>query len=632
MAFNYVRKLTASDGLDYFFRDMEREIPTLTKAPTKSTGKFVNEDGWESSFVPGDYCRVQNAEAETGYDFYLLKDVAGSEYKWELQAIHKVETGDAAATTYALRAAIAGEDIDGNVTYSDMRVKWDVQSITVPASGGKVTCPSVTYSQTKTTKNEDGSTTVEEITSGADVLYYTRESGYVEDPSELTMDVASLGTTGTGNKSVGEFYAMVGLNDKVATSVISVIQEANTVVDLVEPELVISAYEVQFGPDGSGSRQVTVTGFAKRAWASEETDSYKTRCDVVALEAVSGDESLFTCSVTNNSVDIRPVNKNYSLEVDNVSSINISGSISYNGGVVADCPVKTVQVIQTKDSIISDRYAEIYVDGELKYNNVDKYNSVTLPVTVPVFRQDRYTTYMSGKKEEQQYLIPGTFILDEDCYFAVIKDDQTGEIEVMDNNEARRSFTVNLHAENEGQFATVSYKIYQSMGNPYAVVDLGLPSGTRWCAANIGADAETDPGEQFAFGDVEGHTGGDYLFNRDNYEVVGNGVNLKSDFTQGDTQYDAATMNAGSNRGVPTLEQLEELISETEHTHIKTETEDYWVFKARIGDKELILGTGAIWSNHVVDGSYAKALLIGDELRISDIERYAGSSVRGVEI
>ena len=76
MAFNYVRKIKASNGSDYLFRDIERSIPTVTAEPTSSTGTYTNEDNQTSTFVPGDMCRKANANAETGYDFWLLLNVS----------------------------------------------------------------------------------------------------------------------------------------------------------------------------------------------------------------------------------------------------------------------------------------------------------------------------------------------------------------------------------------------------------------------------------------------------------------------------------------------------------------------------------------------------------------------------
>ena len=184
-----------------------------------------------------------------------------------------------------------------------------------------------------------------------------------------------------------------------------------------------------------------------------------------------------------------------------------------------------------------------------------------------------------------------------------------------------------MYAENGGKSITLSCTIEQEMGNPYAFVDLGLPTGTRWCCANIGSYTEDGTGELFAFGDVDGHNA-DYLFTTSNYK----NADLVGGFAQGDTSHDAAYMNAGSGHGVPTLEQLEELLDNTDHVHVKNETDDYWELKSRQNDRSIILGAGAIWSNYSTDSAYAKALVIGDTLQIKDKERHSGASIRGVYI
>ena len=631
MAFNYVRKIKASNGSYYLFRDIERSIPTVTTVPSSSFGTYTNEDGQTSTFVPGDICRKVNANEETGYDFWMLLNVSNGVYTWDKQLIRKVKTNTAAATTLALTSALNGEyveDEDPNVTYSDIEAQWSVDSVVVPASGGTATCPSIVYSQTKTTKNDDGTTTVETITSGADVIYWTDYSDDEYDPSMLTVEVESRGAIGSSVEQIDAFYAYVELNGKGASLVMPIIQDANAVTGIVDPEIRPTTYETSVGADGNGSSQVIVNGYGKRVWASGAVDSTRVECDLVVTGVSSSNENVFTASLNGNVVSIDPVGKNYSLTDDLTSDINIYGHLSYNGMNETECPAAKVVATQRKDFVISDVYYDIEADGQLEYeNNIGKSATVILPTNVPMLRQDRTVTYMSGKVEETQLLLDCTFSVDEDCYFAIVKDTATGEIEVLDNNDARRSFVANMYAENGGKSITLSCTIEQEMGNPYAFVDLGLPTGTRWCCANIGSYTEDGTGELFAFGDVDGHNA-DYLFTTSNYK----NADLVGGFAQGDPSHDAAYMNAGSGHGVPTLEQLEELLDNTDHVHVKNETDDYWELKSRQNDRSIILGAGAIWSNYSTDSAYAKALVIGDTLQIKDKERHSGTSIRGAEI
>lgn len=625
MAFNYVRKIKASNGSYYLFRDIERSIPTVTADPTSDLGTYANEDGQTSTFVPGDMCRKANANAETGYDFWLLLNAANGVYTWEKQGVKKVNTNTEAASTMAL--ALDYEEEDTGVIYSDIEAHWSVDSVVVPASGGIATCPSIVYSQTVTTKNDDGTTTVETITSGANVGYWTEDSDIEEDPEMLTVEVRSCGTDGSSVEQVDAFYAYVELNGKGAELVMPVIQEANNVTGIIDPEIRPTAYEVSVGPDGNCNPQIVVNGYGKRVWASGAVDSERVECDLVVTGVSSSNENVYTASLNGNVVSIDPVGKNYSLVDDLTSNINIYGKLSYNGMNETECPAATVIATQRKDFIISDVYYDIEADGQLKYGNVGKTATTVTPTSIPVLRQDRTVTYMSGKVEESQLMLDGTFSVDEDCYFAIVKDSATGEIEVLDNNDARRSFVANIYAENGGKNITVSCVVEQAMGNPYAFVDLGLPTGTRWCCANIGSDSESGTGELFAFGDVDGHNE-NYLFTKSNYRSA----DLVGGFAQGDPSHDAVYVNAGAGHGMPTLEQLEELLDNTDHIHVKNETDDYWELKSRQSDRSIILGAGVIWSNYSTDSAYAKALVIGDTLQIADKERHNGASVRGVEI
>jgi hypothetical protein len=99
------------------------------------------------------------------------------------------------------------------------------------------------------------------------------------------------------------------------------------------------------------------------------------------------------------------------------------------------------------------------------------------------------------------------------------------------------------------------------------IIDLGLPSGTKWACCNVGANAPEGYGDYFAWGETKpkdvytmetyaywrGDTNGDGWV--DNNELV----DLGSDIA-GKKDYDAATANWGSPWKMPTKEQFVELI------------------------------------------------------------------------
>ena len=108
---------------------------------------------------------------------------------------------------------------------------------------------------------------------------------------------------------------------------------------------------------------------------------------------------------------------------------------------------------------------------------------------------------------------------------------------------------------------------------------MGLPSGTKWATCNVGADSETDYGLYFAWGETKGYSG--YTdakqFNWCDYYFLENcTVNDKYFYFYGsdngktvlDLEDDAANVNMGGNWHMPSKEQFNELIANTESTWV----------------------------------------------------------------
>ena len=102
-------------------------------------------------------------------------------------------------------------------------------------------------------------------------------------------------------------------------------------------------------------------------------------------------------------------------------------------------------------------------------------------------------------------------------------------------------------------------------------VDLGLPSGLKWAAGNIGADNPEDYGLYFAWGETTGFTAdqvpGVRAFTYDVYNA-GPAASISTDLT---LEQDAAHVNLGGNWRMPTYDEFQELIDNT----TKTWTDDY---------------------------------------------------------
>ena len=101
------------------------------------------------------------------------------------------------------------------------------------------------------------------------------------------------------------------------------------------------------------------------------------------------------------------------------------------------------------------------------------------------------------------------------------------------------------------------------------MIDLGLPSGTKWACYNVGASAPEQYGNYYAWGETSPKS----VYNEVTYsyytgqDTDGNGwidknfsvVNIGSDIAG--TSYDAATANWGAPWRMPSLTQIQELLN-----------------------------------------------------------------------
>ena len=104
--------------------------------------------------------------------------------------------------------------------------------------------------------------------------------------------------------------------------------------------------------------------------------------------------------------------------------------------------------------------------------------------------------------------------------------------------------------------------------HPHAI-DLGLPSGTKWCCCNVGASTPEGYGGYYAWGETSEKS----VYNDATYKYYngqdtdGNGyidknfsvVNIGSDIAG--TQYDVARVRMGAPWRMPSVGQMEELIN-----------------------------------------------------------------------
>ena len=137
----------------------------------------------------------------------------------------------------------------------------------------------------------------------------------------------------------------------------------------------------------------------------------------------------------------------------------------------------------------------------------------------------------------------------------------------------------------------------------YDYVDLGLPSGLLWANCNIGAKAPTDYGDYFMWGSTEPNTN-DYCtwencpFNTGNDDYNKNYFDSVKDSVCPNgilaPEYDAAAVILGNDWRLPTKDDINELIANTEHEWIKNYNNsgiNGILFKSNYNENHSELGT-----------------------------------------
>ena len=125
--------------------------------------------------------------------------------------------------------------------------------------------------------------------------------------------------------------------------------------------------------------------------------------------------------------------------------------------------------------------------------------------------------------------------------------------------------TVNVHFKNgqKIQFssANVEYVDFSEKApdptvSAGAVVDLGL--SVYWCSCNVGAEAPEEYGDYYAWGETKPKSS----YTEANYSYYNNDTKLYTDLGENisGTEYDAATVNLGSDWRMPTGEEFQELL------------------------------------------------------------------------
>ena len=127
---------------------------------------------------------------------------------------------------------------------------------------------------------------------------------------------------------------------------------------------------------------------------------------------------------------------------------------------------------------------------------------------------------------------------------------------IIKMEQLRTDQDFNLYIENVPLKSGGDIPVYTSCPDSHHphMIDLGLPSGTKWACCNVGAEKPEDYGGYFSWGETtekSSYTSDNYLDGKGTSYDIGNDI--------AGTQYDAATVNWGSSWVMPSFEQVEEL-------------------------------------------------------------------------
>ena len=135
---------------------------------------------------------------------------------------------------------------------------------------------------------------------------------------------------------------------------------------------------------------------------------------------------------------------------------------------------------------------------------------------------------------------------------------------------------------------------------------MGLPSGLLWAKKNVGADAPTDDGLYFSWGNVDGHAAGSgYEFSQEVYDSTP-GKNIETDLG---IDSDAAHVNLGEPWRMPTKDEFQELYDNCTSEWTSLDGVAGRLFTSNINGKSVFLPAsgyynGTFLSSHGATGVY----------------------------
>ena len=263
-----------------------------------------------------------------------------------------------------------------------------------------------------------------------------------------------------------------------------------------------------------------------------------------------------------------------------------------------------------------------------------------------------------GREDEipQKAIIVQAFSFNEDCCIAAICEKGTNGWQISNTKGITPDFTLIQYVElNEGYYYYAEqFTIDDTDTAEGDVVDLGLPSGTKWAKSNIGASKPSDFGLYFQWGDTQGYADtSSKAFNWSSYKY-GTSSNLtKYNSTDGktvlDTSDDAAYTATSGRLKMPTQAQIQELVNNTDREwgtlpngvsgckFINKSDSSKYIFIPASGccnsSSVYDVGSlGCLWSSSRTSDPTGAFLLYfySGYAYVSGLSRYVGRTVRGV--
>ena len=119
--------------------------------------------------------------------------------------------------------------------------------------------------------------------------------------------------------------------------------------------------------------------------------------------------------------------------------------------------------------------------------------------------------------------------------------------------------------------------------NGHEYVDMGFPSGVKWATCNVGATTPDGYGEHYAWGEIE--TKEEYTWQNGNCLTYGK----KLDDISGNPEYDVATAKWGEKWRMPRLQDMYELIAQSDWIWAKVNGVNGWNVVSKINGNHIFL-------------------------------------------